>query len=112
MASKGLERECFIKDHVATVGGYPAAQTTRHKNLIEKRDLYALEQRRRKRADDEFDHKMKYFKLHRWALIRAHREDKEEQALVRLSIKQRCRKVLSLACAYLLFQKVYAKFSA
>ena len=25
IASKGLEREGFIKDHVATVGGYPAA---------------------------------------------------------------------------------------
>ena len=112
MASRGLEREGFIKGHIAKVGDYPSASATRHKNLTEKRELYALEQRRRKQADDEFDHKMKYFKLYRWALIRAHREDKEEQARVRLSIKHRCRKLLTLGAAYLLFQKVYATFDA
>ena len=49
------------------------------------------EQERKKKADDEFDHKMKYFKLHKWAIIRAYREEKEEQARIRLSIKKRAK---------------------
>lgn len=51
----------------------------------------ALDAAQRKKLDDEFDHKMKYFKLHKWALIRQYREEKEEDARERLNIKKRTR---------------------
>ena len=60
------------------MGHFPQIQARRAQNLAEKRELLSLEQSRRKIADDEFDHKMKYFKLHKWALIRHHREEMEE----------------------------------
>ena len=49
---------------------YPTIQAKRFQFLAEKRHLLHLEQRRNKKEKEEFDHKMKYFKLYRWDLIR------------------------------------------
>ncbi len=46
-------------------------------HIAEKREILTFEQQRRKKFEDEFDHKMKYFKLHRWDIIRHYREEKE-----------------------------------
>ena len=73
------------------VGNFSSIQAKRAQDLAEKRELMALDAAQRKKLDDEFDHKMKYFKLHKWALIRQYREEKEEDARERLNIKKRAR---------------------
>ena len=68
--NKGTDKDCFIKGHVRQIGNFSSIQAKRAQDLAEKRELMALDAVIRKKADDEFDHKLKYFKLHRWALIR------------------------------------------
>ena len=48
--------------------------------MVEKRELLAIDAEVRKKAADEYDHKLKYFKLHKWDLLREHREIEEEDA--------------------------------
>lgn len=43
---------------------------------------------------------MKYFKLHRWNLIKQHREEMKTQALVRLDIKNRAEYYCKLGFTY------------
>ena len=52
------------------IGNFSSIQAKRAADIAEKRELMALDAAMRKKADDEFDHKLKYFELHRWALIR------------------------------------------
>lgn len=62
--------------------------------MAEKRELLALDATMKKKAAYELDHKEKYFKLHRWALIRQYREEMEENARQRLNIKKRTRRII------------------
>ena len=108
---KGTDKDCFIKGHVKQVGSFSSTQAKRAHDLAEKRELLAMDATSRKKADDEFDHKMKYFKLHRWSLIKHHREHKESEALIRLNIKKRMKACIIRAQTYLMIQKIYQKFA-
>ena len=53
---------------------------------------------------------MKYFKLHRWNLIRQYREEREEDARQRLAIKKRTKKLIKAALTYSMLKTIYRKF--
>ena len=108
--NKGSDKDCFIKGHVRQIGNFPSIQAKRAADLAEKRELMALDAAIRKKADDEFDHKLKYFKLHRGALIKQYREEREEDARERLNIKKRARQLIQLGHTYLMLRLIFGKF--
>jgi len=65
----------------------------------------------KKRADDELEHKYRYFMLHRWDLIRQHREACESSAKKRLNIKKQTTKWIKLGLTYLMLKTIHAKFA-
>ena len=108
--NKGNEKDCFIRENVVSVTDYEAIRIERASRLGEHRELMKKEQTRRKKAEDEFDHKMKYFKLHRWAIIRHYREEKEEQARIRLSIKKRAKQLIIKGRTYMIIKDIYQRY--
>ena len=108
--NKGGEKDCFIRENVVCVTDYEAIRIERASRLGEHRELMKKEQARKKKADDEFDHKMKYFKLHRWAIIRHYREEKEEQARIRLSIKKRAKQLIIKGRTYMIIKDIYQRY--
>ena len=53
---------------------------------------------------------MKYFKLHRWDIIRHYREEKEQDARIRLKIKKRLTKLIILGSTYNFLKRTCEKF--
>ena len=53
---------------------------------------------------------MKYFKLHRWAIIKHHRIEMEADARVRFDIKRRAKDWAKKGLTYLIFKEIYQKF--
>ena len=53
---------------------------------------------------------MKYFKLHKWSLIRQIREEKEENARERLNTKKELSALIKLATTYLMIIKIKDKY--
>lgn len=107
---RGTDKDFFIKGHVKKVGNFSSFQAKRAHDLVEKRELLALDAASRKKADDTFDHKMKYFKLHKWSLIRQIREEKEENARERLNTKKQLSALIKLAATYLMIIKIKDKY--
>lgn len=56
------------------------------------------------------DHKQKYFKLHRWALIKNFRVEMESQARVRLRIKKRAKQCIKLGRTYAIMKEIFKRF--
>ena len=81
-------------------------------DIIEKREILNYEQKLSKKFQDEFDHKMKYFKLHRWAIIRHYREEMESDARIRLKIKKRLTSLIRLGSTYNILKFICHKFVA
>jgi len=94
------------------VKDFASWRVRRQHDLLEQRELLQHAQTVKKISSDEFDHKMKYFKLHRWDLIKHYREEMESQALVRFNIKKRARACIKLGLTYMILKEIYSKFEA
>ena len=57
----------------------------------------------KKKAQDELDHKMKYFKLFRWALIRDTRKEMERAQLEKLKKMRNVTRTIKYSHAYLIY---------
>ena len=108
---RGADKDSFIREHITKVGDFASYQARRAHYLAEKRDISVQMQTRQKREIDEFDYKMKYFKLHRWNIIKHHREVKEAEAKVRLSIKKRAKQLIKLGLTFLTMRNIYQRFA-
>ena len=107
---RGADKDQFIKEHVDSVAKFTFKQSMRHHELSLKRSLQFEQSMRKRQLQDEFDHKMKYFKLHRWALIRHVREEKTKEALVRLEIKNRVRNWIQQAMTFEYIKEIHRKY--
>jgi len=62
--------------------------------------------------DEEFDHKIKYFKLYRWDLIRQFRFEKQEEKEALLKIMYRTKQLIIRAQTYGILKRIFAVFDA
>lgn len=107
--SKG-EKDSMIKEHISRVGKFPQLQAKRAQFLQEKRQLLSEEQTRRKQLLDEHDHKLKYFKLHRWDLLRSIRSHQMEEKEALLKIMSRAKQLIIRGHTYLILKQVCERF--
>ena len=61
----------------------------------------------RRKAQDELDHKLKYFKLFRWALIKQTREEMEEKKLEEIRKMKNAQRALKYGYARLLYAEIF-----
>ena len=100
----------FLKDHVKAVGEYGIIQKERL-SLNKEMRINLLERAQIKRQQqDEYEHKMKYFKLFRWALIQNHKREMEEAQRIRTMKMLRSTKAAKMMYAFLIYRAINEKF--
>jgi len=55
---------------------------------------------------------MKYFKLHRWDLIKQYRSEKQEEKAALLKIMHRAKQIIIRVHSYLMLKHIFARFNA